>query len=258
MSESPLWLNLLLSGPNPDRWKLVRETVSHALPKDEGLTIFVSADELEEAREAFATDRYTVAEWTISDGAMEFSEPLSEEEGNLLIYGRPDFPDDLMDALISGFRAEHFEMGRIVTHVHCGWCEKTEEAKAWFEGCIHFSDLVLLDARHEVEDAWVRDFQEKYRKLRYPCHFDLVRKNLPKHPQWFFDSQPRRLSLVFDPDDLSGLGGEEYEIEGDPPDEEDDPEAAGDPYLRRNAAGERERKVRPLPFALDGSTDSEK
>ncbi len=220
--------------------------------------IFVSADELEKAREDFSGDRFDVAEWTLSDGSIEFSEPLSEDSVNLLIYGLPEFPDHLVEALVGGFRAERFELGRIVTQVHSGWCAQVEDAPGWYDGCIHFSDLVLLDARHEVDDLWVREYQERYRKLRYPCLFDLVRKGLPKHPLWFFDSQPRRLSLVFDPDDLSGLGGQDYEIEGDDPDEDEDPEASGDPFLRRNAAGERERKVRPLPFLLDGSPKNRK
>jgi len=253
MSEDPLWLNILFSGPNPARWKLIRETVSHALPKEEGITVYVSADELEEAREELSADRFNLAEWTLSGASVEFSEPLSEREANLLVFGRPDFPDDLLEALVAGFRSEHFEIGRIVSHIQCGWCANIEEARAWFDGTIHFSDLVLLDGRNEVEDTWVRDYQERFRKLRYPCTFDLVRKGLPKHPPWFFDSQPRRLSLVFDPDDLSGLGSADYEIEGDDPEEEDDPESTGDPYLRRNPGGERERKVRPLPFSLDGT-----
>jgi len=254
MSEEALWLNVIFSGPNGARWKLIRETVAHALTQEEGITVFVSADELEEAREQLSGDRFSVAEWTLSGGGIEFSEPLSDAEANLLIFGRPEFPDDLLEALVEGFRGEKFEIGRIVSHVHCGWCAGSEEARGWFDGCIHFSDLVLLDAREEVEDLWVRDYQERFRKLRYPCTFDLVKKGLPRHPQWFFDSQPRRLSLVFDPDDLSGLGGAGYEIEGDEPEEDEEgPEAAGDPFLRRNAVGERERKVRPLPFALDGT-----
>ena len=256
MSANPLWLNVLFTGPNPNRWKLIRETMSHALPKEEGLHVIVSADELDAANEGLPGDRFNVSEWTLSDGRLEFSEPLSEDSTNLIVFGRPEFPDNLLEALSTAYREENFEIGRIATQVHCGWCSGEEEARAWYDGCIHFSDLVLLDSRDEVADSWVRDFQERFKKHRYPCLFDIVRKGLPKHPMWFFDSQPRRLSLIFDPDDLSGMGGDEYEIDGDEPDEDEDPEASGDPYLRRNIAGERERKVRPLPFDLDGIPNS--
>jgi hypothetical protein len=247
MTETAPWLNLLLSGPNPGRWKLVRESVQHALPKEEGVDLYVSPSERAAARAFFDPERFAVAEWEVSDGRILFSEPLSTERANLLLYGLPAFADDLLEALVDGFRAGGFEMGRIATHVHCGWCARREEARGWFDAAIHFSDLVLLDNRDEAGDPWVRRFQERYRKLRYPCHFDLVRKALPKHPHWLFDSQPRRLSLVFDPDDLSGLGPSFPGAEDDGDEDEERPE--GDPYLRRNAAGERERIVRPLPFA---------
>ena len=251
MSENQLWLSVLFSGPNPTRWKLLQETVSHALPKEEGLFVYVTPGELKEAREALPAERYTVGTWTLVEGRVVFDQPLSAEMGNLLIYGVTPFPADLVDALILGYRADDYVIGRIITHVHSGWCDTVEEAKGWYEGCIHFSDLVLIDSRDEVVDNWVRDILERYRKLHYPCHFDLVRRGLPKHPQWFFDSQPRRLSLVFDPDDLSGLGGMDYEIEGDEPEEDEDEDGEKislDPYLSRNAAGEREKKVRSLPF----------
>tara|TARA_R100000027_G_scaffold5466_2_gene4416 strand:- start:338 stop:1114 length:777 start_codon:yes stop_codon:yes gene_type:complete len=258
MSEDPRWLSVLLSGPNANRWKLVRDTVSQVLPQEEGLRIYVTADELDRAREEFPADRYEVAEWRLRDGALEFSEPLSIERNNFLLYGLPAFPDDLLEGLAKAYRRGQFEIGRVITQVQCGWCAHVEEAKGWFDGCIHFSDLVLLDSRPEVEDLWVRDYQEHYRKLRFPCHFDLVRKGLPKHPLWVFDSQPRRMSLIFDPDELSGASEAEYEIEGDEPDDDEEVESLGDPFLRRNAAGERERKVRPLPFALDGPAESQK
>ncbi|MFP4352648.1 MAG: hypothetical protein ACLFRP_07900 [Puniceicoccaceae bacterium] len=248
--ENLPWLTVLLSGPNPGRWKLVLETVRHGLPKEEAVLLHVSPAEVEPARLFFPDDRFTIGEWTLADGAVLFSEPLTSDRTNVLVYGRPEFPDDLFEGLVDLFRAERCEMGRIVTQVHAGWGSGHEETKAWYDACIHFSDLVLIDNREEVPDAWVREFRERYLKLRYPCHFDLVRKGLPKHPEWFFDSQPRRLSLVFDPDDLSGLGPGPVESDEDETDEIPE-EPPGDPYLRRNAAGERERKIKPLPFALD-------
>lgn len=250
MKDDPLWLNLLLSGPHPGRWKMVREIVHHTLPKEEGLNLYVSEGEESTARELFDPDRFRIAEWYLEDQTIAFSEDLAENRANLLLYGLPKFADELIEGLVNGFRQSAFEMGRIATHVHCGWCATLDDARNWYEAAIHFSDLVLLDNRDEVEDPWVRDYQEKFRKQRYPCLFDLVRKGLPKHPTWLFDSQPRRLSLVFDPDDLSGFAANDYEFDEEE-DLEDEEEAVGDPYLRRNVAGERERSVRPLPFGLD-------
>lgn len=255
MKETPLWLNLLLSGPNPGRWKLVQETVRHALPKDEGANVYVSPEESAAARAFFDRDRFSIGEWEVRAGRVAFSEPLAADRANLLVHGLPAFPDELLDGLVGGFRSSAFEMGRIATQVHCGWCSEHEEARAWFDGAIHFSDLVLLDSREAVPEQWVRDYQARFQRQRYPCLFDLVRKGLPKHPEWFFDSQPRRLSLVFDPDDLSGLEPDPLADEDE--DEARDAEPPGDPYLRRNAAGERERPLRPLPFALDAGVGNE-
>ena len=235
---------------------MVREIVHHTLPKEEGINLYVSADEESLAREHFDPERFQIAEWSMEDGTVVFSEDLAEDRANLLLYGLPEFPDDLIEGLVNGFRRSAFEMGRIATHVHCGWCANSEEARGWYEAAIHFSDLVLLDNRQEVADPWVRDYQEKFRKQRYPCLFDLVRKGLPKHPDWIFDSQPRRLSLVFDPDDLSGFADSEYGFDDDEEDLEEEEEAAGDPYLRRNVAGEREKSVRSLPFALDETSET--
>lgn len=251
MTDQALWLNLLLSGPNPGRWKMIREIIQRALPKDEIINLYVSPGERNLALEAIDSERVNIGLWEINDGAIDFSTDLSENRVNLILYGLPEFADDLIEALVSGYQQSAFEMGRIATHVHCGWCANTEEARAWYEAAIHFSDLVLLDNRDEVEDSWVRDYQERFRKQRYPCLFDLVRRGLPKHPDWLFDSQPRRLSLVFDPDDLSGFATHTYGFEDEEEELDAEEEAAGDPYLRRNIAGEREKSIRPLPFSLD-------
>ncbi|MEM0965125.1 MAG: hypothetical protein AAGJ81_03095 [Verrucomicrobiota bacterium] len=245
MNEPLHWLTLLLSGPNPSRWPVIRAALSLGLQKDELLTVLVAPSEESEARSELADQRFRIVLWTMEDGKIRFSEALVEGEANLLLYSGNPFPDELIEAIAKESQSGVFEISRVITQVHCGWCKESREAKAWFDACIHFSDLVLLDNRGDVEDAWVRDFQEHYRKEHYPCYFDLVKKGVPKHPEWIFDSQPRRLSLIFDPDDLSGMDLAGYEIEGDEPEEEE--ELTGDPYLRRNAAGERERKVRPLP-----------
>ena len=72
------------------------------------------------------------------------------------------------------------------------------KALAWFEACIHFSDIVLLNRREGVDNRWLRDFEAKYKKACNPARFLLLKRGRVANPPDVLDPQARRLSLYFD------------------------------------------------------------
>ena len=175
-------------------------------------------------------------------------------ENDSLIMG-VEFPDDIeaifliADANLDpadqieatkGFLELHgLTLGRIITVVHCGLAEANPELFSWHQGCIHFSDVVLLNRREEVSQKWMREFLDGFRQKRFPCFFEFVKKGRVDNPPHVLDPTPRRLSLFFDRGEDQFVSDEEVEddsIDSDDPDE--------DPYLAKHPSGQRRK---PLP-----------
>jgi len=177
-------------------------------------------------------------------GKLELPGSQTAETLFLLADGASD-PADAVEACFESAQEGDFELGRVISVVHCGLASQSGEARQWYDGCIHFSDAVILARREGVSGKWLSRFQERYRKERFPCLFELARKGRVKNPPLVLDPAPRRLSLLFDrPEPIESLD------EADPLDVEaieqekafGDPQS--DPFLKRDAAG---RRSRPLP-----------
>ena len=100
-------------------------------------------------------------------------------------------------------------------------------------------------------------------KEYFPCHFEFVKKGRLANPSFTLEPQPRRISKLFDVDELSagddgGIGALElldgdveisgFEGEADDTEEAEEEFEGGDPskdsFLARVAQG---RRARPLP-----------
>lgn len=179
--------------------------------------------------------------WENDSFIMESELPTDLDAIFLIADGKLDPPDQI-EATKSFLELHGLTLGRILTVVHCGLAEAHQELLPWHQGCIHFSDVVLLNRRENVSQKWLRGFQDGFRQEHFPCFFEFVKKGRVNNPVHVLDPTPRRLSLFFEEEVDSLLSeGEEDESE-----ELSADFAREDPYLAKNPSGQR---CKPFPDA---------
>ena len=188
-----------------------------------------------------------------------------EPEGDVVFVvadGLAD-PADFVEAFFYWLQEADYELGRIITVADCDRIKDEKQLLPWYDCCIHFSDVVLLSNRHTVSNKWIEEFKNRYLKEYFPCHFEFVKKGRLANPSFTLEPQPRRISKLFDVDELSagddgGIGALElldgdveisgFEGEADDTEEAEEEFEGGDPskdsFLARVAQG---RRARPLP-----------
>lgn len=228
---------VLLAADGPERFESLGKTVRSEVLPDEEVTVLVATGEEAVAQAAWTGERAirTVAGWSIDARGNLRGPALPDDPRQIVIFlshGSAS-PVDFLEALQRWLVENGGRVGRITTLVNCTRCAADAAVRHWYDACIHFSDLVWLGNREGVEPKWVKDFEEGFRKRAFPCLFDGLKKGQPANPNWFFECEDRRISLLFD------------EIEDDPEDDEM-PENPVDPYLDRNLGGGRRREVRDI------------
>ena len=162
-------------------------------------------------------------------------------------------PVDQIEALLPVLERGSFQLGRIITVVHCKLLESHQAVLPWYDACIHFSDVVLLNRRRSVANRWIQDFQKTYTKSCYPCLFAMVKQGKVENPAELLYPEPQRLSLVFEMKDFTEMDVEadafdleiEHDRSGGPmADDSDLLDQETDPLMERYANG---RRVRQLP-----------
>jgi hypothetical protein len=158
-------------------------------------------------------------------------------------------PVDQVEAFKAWLASRGAELARILCVVNCRLAELHPPLLAWYDACIHFADVVLLNRREGVANKWLSDFQARYKDRFYPCLFELVKSGRVRNPALILEPQALRISHVFD-EDLEWLvvgddeeEGEEPEDDEDETDEEVELEPEQDPYLARRAGGLRARQI---------------
>ncbi len=161
-------------------------------------------------------------------------------------------PVDQIEAFKAWMESSGGELARVVCVVNCKLAAEHRELLAWYEACIHFSDIALLARRDGVPNKWVSDFQARFKDRFYPCLFEFVREGRVKNPPLVLEPEARRMSHYFDEPDYELAGGGDIE-EGiddeDEPckgqrDEEIEVVEEVDEYLARRAGG---RRVKDIP-----------
>jgi len=179
-----------------------------------------------------------LARWSWTDGRIE-SPGL---EGATHVFFFTDGcrnPVDQVEAFQAWLAASGGELARILFVVNCGLAAQHKELLAWFDACVHFADVVLLNRRDGVPNKWMSDFQGRYTAQFLPCLFEVVKAGRVKNPALILDSQARRMSHLFDAEpnwEVTGADEESDEEIEAPPEE--------DPYLQRRAGG---RRVKEIP-----------
>ena len=184
-------------------------------------------------------------DWEFQDDSKIISDsvPSSTSEVFFLTEGRTN-PVDQIEALKPWIIQNNLDLARIIAVVNCQLCYDQPGAKDWFQCCIHFADIVLLNRRAEVPNQWIKEFLNPYERGRYPCLFHYVKKGKVIRPEVVLFSETRRLSLIFD--DLEAASfSPDIEIETDLPfdDQEDESNPDSDLYLARYPNGQRKKRI---------------
>lgn len=165
-------------------------------------------------------------------------------------------PVDQIESLKPWLDAHSLPVARVITVVNCQLAEKHAELRAWFDACVHFSDVVLLNRRDGVANKWMSEFRRRYDDQCMPCVFEFVKAGKVRNPVLLLDPTPRRLSQFFDATEWDGIDLDGVEIgESDDEDGENlrplgkdqldpDDQPPVDPWLERDASG---RRKQPLP-----------
>ncbi len=232
MAEKPL-LYLVLGAPRSGRRELVFDLIRGGLDSDAKPVVIISDQEaLADAKPEAST---AVAAWTWNGVNLDLDVPSEFTHIFLLADGRSN-PVDQVEAFAAWLPGQEIELARIITVVSAQLAFEHKELLRWYEACIHFSDVVLINRREQVDPKWIANFIDHFKKEQhYPCHFEQVKQGKVKNPPLLLEPEPRRISLIFD---------ELPVLEEDEEDETDlDSEETGDPYIRRLPSGRREKQI---------------
>lgn len=236
---------LVLGAAGSGRRELLADLMDGGLGDSDHAAVLLSETE---APAAANRKLGTVGRWRwLDEGAIEGELPDDATHVFFVADGRRN-PVDQAEAFKPWVEAQGGEIARVLCIVNCQLVEKNPPLVAWFEACIHFSDVILLNRREGVANKWLSDFQARFTGQFMPCLFDFVKNGRVKNPALVLDPVARRMTHAFDEEqdwiftDSEGEVIEEDEVTDDDEEEiEATPEI--DPYFVRDAANRRAKKI---------------
>ncbi len=236
--DTPL-VYLMLGSKGSGRRDVLRDLIEFGLAEGESVMVVESSDEAALTPDWLKTDKASIHAYQWDDKSLSVPS-LGNPDSNVffLADGLQD-PADFIEGFFAWFKQSGLGLGRIFTVVDCRLVDSVSKAAVWYDCCIHFSDVVLLNRRETISNKVVNGFMDRYRKQYYPCLFEMVKKGRVKNPSLVLDTSPRRISRLFDePERFDEDDDEEKEylddelVPGDP---------KQDPFLKRIASGRREK-----------------
>jgi G3E family GTPase len=193
--------------------------------------------------------------WDATARQLRADAPSADATHVFIVFDGTLSPVDQLEALKPWLLAHGLTLARVLTVVNCQLAEKHPALQAWFDACIHFSDVVLLNRREGVANKWLSEFRRRYEDQCMPCLFEFVKAGRVKNPAMLLDPTARRLSQYFDASEWDGLDLADVEIgESDDDDGKDsrpldknaidpDDQPPIDPWFELDAAGRRRQPV---------------
>ncbi len=239
---------LILGATGTGRRDVVADLITSGLEGTDRAAVLLPEAEAPDAADARLP---AVARWRwIEEGAIAATLPEGATHVFFLVDGRRN-PVDQIEVFKPWLEAQGAEIGRVICVVHTQLAEKHPALLAWFEACVHFADVVLLNRREGVENKALSDFLNHFKKQYYPCHFELLKDNQVKNPALVLEPQARRMSHVFDEEQdwiFTNAEGEEIDEQEDTDDEEIEAKPEEDPYFARRNGG---RRLKEIPNIAD-------
>ena len=220
---------LILGSPHSGRREIIYDLIEGGIDPQKKVRVYTSAQESscpydEKLSRAENIERL---QWNLTENAIQATNISPEVDYTFFITEGKSDPIEQIEKFQQWLTNQPASLARIISIVHCALAFEHDALRPWLEGCVHFSDCVLLNYRAGIPDNWVKNFKEHYEKQCYPCLFEYVKKGKVANPALILSPEPRRLSLAFDNITDADL-------------EED----AVDPYFERLGNGSRKK---PLP-----------
>ncbi|HBM86857.1 MAG TPA: hypothetical protein DD423_08845 [Opitutae bacterium] len=244
MSDTPPLVYLIYGIPGSGRREVLFDLIDGGIDAKEQVLYFRPEDEastpFDEQLEAL--DNVSVVSWKLSDAKVTHG-PINAAPDKIIFLapGRSD-PADAAEALKTWVDHNDCELARILTVTHCAFLSEHPKAKAWFDSCIHFSDIVLLNRREDVNNKWIKDFEDGYHKQFSTARFLLIKKGRVANPLEVLNPEARRISLYFD--ELIPIEDDEFE------DDEQPEDTKPDKYIERLESGLRAYPVPDIQKVL--------
>lgn len=246
-SDQPL-VYLILGASGSGRREVLVDLIEGGLGEGDRPAVLLEETEAADAADAKLP---RVSRWAWRDDVIDGTLPEGATHVFFLLHGRAN-PVDQIEVFIPWLKARGGALARTLCVVHCQLAEKNPPLLAWFEACVHFSDIVLLDRREGVENKWVSDFLAHFKKQYYPCLFELVKDGKVKNPALILQPEARRMSHVFDEEQdwvFTNAEGDEIDEQEEVEDEDEiEAKPEEDPYFERRNGG---RRVKQLPRIAD-------
>ncbi len=245
-AEKPL-VYLLLGSPGSGRREVLADLLDGGLDEgDRPAVLLPAAEPPAEADLRLGTPE----RWRWEEGRIEAAVPAGADRVFFVADGRRN-PVDQLEAFKLWLPGQGLELGRVICVVDCAFASAHPQLQPWFDACIHFSDVVLLNHRDGVPNKWLSDFQSRYKDQCFPCLFEFVKKGRVHNPRLILEPLALRISHAFDAEpDWVILDEDGEEIEADAEDEggaegEEEVElvAKEDPYFVRWSSGRREKEL---------------
>lgn len=221
-AETPL-VYIVLGAAGSGRREVLADLIEGGFAAEDRVATLLSAGE---AADEYDAKLGNLGRWSWHEGVIEAVLPPGATHVFFVTDGRVN-PVDQLEALQKWLTLMQADLGRVITVVNCQLGEKHPALVAWYEACVHFSDVVLLNRREGVANKWMSDFQGRFKDAFFPCLFEMVKNGHVKNPLVVLDPQARRMSHIFDIDEWTGidLEGVEFGTEGEDEPEDDDGDA---------------------------------
>jgi len=241
--EKPL-VYLILGAAGSGRRKVLTDLLEDGLVAGDRPAVMLAAGETADEADAKLP---ALTRWSWTDGQIVGSLPVGATHTFFISDGREN-PVEQIEVFVAWLEAQGGQIARVLTVINCQLAEKNAALMLWYDACVHFSDIVLLNKREGVANKWMSDFQTHFKKQFVPCLFEFVKDGHIKNPALVLDPQARRMSHVFDDEQdwifkttEGEIIDEDQETEGD---EEVEATREEEPYFARDAA---HRRVKRLP-----------
>jgi hypothetical protein len=248
-TDKPL-VYLILGAAGSGRREVVSDLIEGGLEESDRAAVMLPSGEDAAAGESIVQEARlpSVSYWNWEDGAIAGALPPEATHIFFVTDGTRN-PIDQLEAFRPWLEAQGGELGRVLCIVNTQLAEKNPPLLAWFEACVHFADVVLLNKRERVENKWMSAFLAHFKKQYYPCVFEMMKDGRVKNPALILEPQARRMSHVFDEEQdwiFTNADGEEIDEQEETEDGDEEIEATPeeDPYFVRRNGG---RRVKELP-----------
>ena len=224
---------------------MLADLIESGFDQSGGVAVMLSVGEAHSASDASLP---AVSRWEWREDAI-FAGVVPDSRQVIFVTDGRLNPVEQIEAFTRWMSEQAGELARVLCVVDCRLAANNPPLFAWFEACIHFSDVVLLNRREGVDNKWLSDFSGHFKKQFFPCLFESLKDGRVRNPALVLEPEARRVSHVFDPEQewiFTNADGEVIDEQEESEDGEEEIEATQevDPYLARDAAG---RRVKRLP-----------